>query len=91
MLVPHLLDPISNIPKWNARVNNYVTSIFKFADKYLVRDGCVFSFYNDDFWVVKDIKSYLENYNFKIHSKFVFVNSMHRTNLEFPMKKVNIL
>ncbi len=32
----------------------------------------------------------MENYNFKIHSKFVVVNKMHWTNLKFPMKKVNI-
>ncbi len=89
--VPYLLEIISSIPKWNARIENYVASIFRFADKYLMRDGCILFFDNDDFHVLKIIKSYLENYKFKIHSKFVIVNNMHRTNLEFPMKKVNIL
>ncbi len=50
-----------------------------------------FFFYDEEFWVLRDIKSYLENYNFKIHSKFVVLKSMHRTNLEFPNKKVNLL
>ncbi len=50
--VPHLLDLVSNIPKWNARVENYVASIFGFANLYLTRNGCVFFFYNDDFQVL---------------------------------------
>jgi hypothetical protein len=41
-LVLHLLDPIYRIPKWNAKVDNYIASIFGFADNYLTRDGCVF-------------------------------------------------
>jgi hypothetical protein len=64
--VPHLLDVVSSIPKWNAKVDNYVASIFGFADKYLGKDGCVFFFYDDDFYVLRDIKSYLENYHFKV-------------------------
>lgn len=90
LLISHLVDPISNIPKWKARVDNYVASIFEFVDKYLARDGCILFFYDDNFHVWRDIKSYIENYNFKIHSKFVVVNKMHWTNLEFPMKKVNV-
>jgi hypothetical protein len=87
----HLFDVVSNIPKWNAKVDNYVASIFGFVDKYVVRDGCILLFYDDDFCVLKDIKSYLENYDLKIHSKFIVVNEMHRTNLEFPTKKVNVI
>jgi len=91
LLVAHLLDLVLNIPKWNARVENYVASIFGFVNLYLTRDGCILFFYNDDFRVLGNVKSYFENYNFKIHLKFVVVNKMHRTNLKFPMKKVNIL
>jgi hypothetical protein len=50
-----------------------------------------FFFYDDDFRILRDIKSYLENYNFKIHSKFVIINSMHHTHPEFPNKKVKVL
>jgi hypothetical protein len=85
-----VLDPVSIIPKWNARMDNYVISIFSFANKYLTRDGYVFFYYDDHFRVLKDIKSYLEDYNFEIHSKFVVVNNMHNTNPEFPNKKVII-
>ncbi len=60
-----MLDLVSTIPKWNARVDNYVVSIFGFVDKYLARDGSILFFYDDD-RVWKEIKSYLENYNFKI-------------------------
>jgi hypothetical protein len=46
--IPHVLDIASTIPKWNAKVDNYVASIFGFADKYLVRDGYVLFFHNDN-------------------------------------------
>jgi hypothetical protein len=72
-------------------MDNYVISIFGFVDKYLTRDGSIFFYYDDHFWVLKDIKSYLEDYNFKSHSKFVVVNNMHNTNLKFPNKKVTFL
>ncbi len=67
-----------------------VVSIFGFVDKYLAKNGSIFLFYDDDFRVLRDIKSYLEDYNFKIHSKFAIVNNLHRTSLEFPSKKVNL-
>jgi len=88
LLVSHVLDLVSTIPKWNVRMDNYVISIFGFADKYLTKDGSIFFYYDDHFRVLKDIKSYMEDYNFKIHSKFIIVNNMHNTNLEFPNKKV---
>jgi hypothetical protein len=64
-------------------VDNYVVSNFDFADKYFVRDGYVLLFYDDDFWLLRDIKSYLEDYNLKIHLKLAIINSLHRTSLEF--------
>jgi hypothetical protein len=85
-----VLDPISNIPKWNARVDNYVVSIFGLVDMYLARDGFILLFYDDNFHVLRDIKSYLEDYNIKIHSKFAIVNGMHHTNLEFLPKNINL-
>jgi hypothetical protein len=85
-----VLDHVSNIPKWNVRVENYVVSIFGFVDKYLARIGSTLLFYDHDFHVLKDIKSYLEDYNFNIHLKFAVVNNLHRTSLEFPSKKVNL-
>ncbi len=88
--VLHVLDPISNIPMWNVRMDNYIVSIFGFVDKYLARDGFVLLFYDVDFHVMRDIKSYLEDYNFKTHSKFAIVNGMHYTNPKFLAKKVNL-
>jgi hypothetical protein len=88
--IPHVLDHVSNIPKWNARVENYVISMFDFVNKYLVRNESILLFYDDDFCVLRNIKSYLEDYNFKVHSKFIVVNSLHRTSPEFPSKKVNL-
>jgi hypothetical protein len=47
--LPHLLDPLYIIPKWNARIDNYVVSIFGIANLYLAKDGCILFFYDDDF------------------------------------------
>lgn len=91
LLVSHMFDLVSTIPKQSAKVDNYVVSIFGFTNKYLARDGSTLFFYDDDFRVLKDIKLYLENYKFKIHSKFVVVNSMHRTHLEFSNKNDALL
>ncbi len=44
LLISHLSDLVSNIPKWNARVENYVASIFIFANLYFTKDGCVLFF-----------------------------------------------
>jgi hypothetical protein len=46
----------------------------------ILRGMVVLFSYNDNFMVLKDIKLYLENYNFKIHSKFVVINKMHQPN-----------
>ncbi len=71
-------------------MDNYVVSIFGFVNMYFARDGFVLLFYHDDFHVLRNIKSYLEDYSFKIHSKFVIINGMHYRNLEFLTKKVNL-
>ncbi len=72
--VLYVLDLVSNIPKWNARVDNYVVPIFGFVGEYVTTNGYVHLFYDDNFWVLKDIKSYLKDYNFKIQLKFVVIN-----------------
>ncbi len=64
---------------------------FWFCEQVYYKGGSILLFYDDHFRVLRDIKSYLEDYNFKIHSKFVVVNNMHRTNPKFPNKKVNLL
>jgi len=63
-------------------------SPFLVGEKYLTRDGSIFFYYDDHFQVLKDIKSYMEDYNVKIDPKFVVLNNMHNTNPEFPNKKV---
>ncbi len=63
-------------------------SIFGFAEKFLVSHGSILLFHDDNFWVLREIKSYLEMYMFKIQSKFYVVNSLKHTNLEFKEKKI---
>jgi hypothetical protein len=69
-------------------MNNYVVSIFGFANKYLDPNGCMLFFHDNDFWVLKDVKAYLEDYQFKIQSKWVIVNGFHWTSLESKSRKV---
>ncbi len=69
LAILYMLDPTSIIPPWNAKVDNYVVLIFELAKKYMARNGFIFLFHDDDFNVLRDIKSYLDNYGFIIHSK----------------------
>jgi hypothetical protein len=64
-----VLDPASVIPPWNAKVGIYIVLIFELAKKYMASNGFIFLFHDDDFYVLRDIKSYLDNYGFLIHSK----------------------
>lgn len=85
----YVLEPFL-VPQWNTRTNNYVVSIFGFVDKYLYPNGCMFLFHDDNFWVLKDVKAYLEDCQFNIHSKWAIVNSIHWTNLKSKSKKVTL-
>jgi hypothetical protein len=88
--ISHVLDHVSNIPM-ECKSGQLCCIHFWFCGQVSYKGGFVLLFYDDDFWVLRDIKSYLRDYNFKFHSKFVVVNNMHRTNPEFPNKKVNLL
>jgi hypothetical protein len=41
-----------------------IISVFDFAKKFLTPDGVVLLFHLDDPHILKEIKSYLESYNF---------------------------
>jgi hypothetical protein len=43
---------------------DYIVSIFDFADKFLTLDGDVLLFHLDDPLIFKEIRLYLDSYNF---------------------------
>lgn len=63
-------------------------SIFGFAYKLLMNHGSILLFHDDDFQMLREIKSYLEIYRFKIQSKFFVVNSLKHMNIKFKEKKI---
>ncbi len=50
--------------------------IFGFANKYLAKNGAIFIFHDDDPHILKEIKSFLENNGYEIHSKWVVINTL---------------
>ncbi len=86
--IPHVSNPLGVTLSWNVKVQNYVVSIFGFAKKFLVGHGFVLLFHDDDFQMLREIKSYLETYGFKIQSKKFLVNFLKQMNPKFKEKKV---
>jgi hypothetical protein len=72
------------------QVEDYVVSIFDFAHKFLASDGVVLLFHPDNLHVLKDIRSYLENYSFQIRMKWAIISSLPLTSSEYPSMKVLI-
>jgi hypothetical protein len=59
-------NSLSNIPAWNWKVDEYIVAIFDFTNKFSTFDGAVLLFHQDDFKILKEVKSYLESYGFYI-------------------------
>jgi hypothetical protein len=64
--IPFILASLAKTPIWNMLVEDYMVSIFDFANKFLLNDGAILFFHPNDLHVLKEIKSYLESYNFHI-------------------------
>jgi hypothetical protein len=88
LLIPHVSNPLGVTLSWNVKVQNYVVSIFGFTKKFLVSHRFVLLFHDDDFQMLREIKSYLETYGFKIQSNFFLVNFLKQMNPKFKEKKV---
>jgi hypothetical protein len=54
----------NDILTWNRKVDECIVGIFDFAHIFLAFDGAVLLFHPDDLRVLKEAKSYLENYGF---------------------------
>jgi hypothetical protein len=52
-----------DIRLWNKWDEDYIVSIFNFVNKFLTLNGVVLLYHFDDPFMLKEIQSYLENYN----------------------------
>jgi hypothetical protein len=59
-----------------------VYGVFGFANKYLCVDGVVVVFHDDDPYVLKEIKSYLEGNGYEIWSRWVVITTLPQMNIE---------
>jgi hypothetical protein len=64
--VSHVSNTPSIIPHWNMNDDNYVYSMFVFLNKFLDPNSCMVLFHKYKPSVVRKIKLFLENNNFKI-------------------------
>jgi hypothetical protein len=76
LLIPFVFKPTTTVPFWNCHINNYVYGVFGFANKYLCGDGAIVIFHDDDPFVLKKIKSYLETNGYEVHSRWVIINML---------------
>jgi hypothetical protein len=79
---------LDDILVWNKKVNEYIVEVFDFSHIFLAFDGVILLFLQDDLRVLKEVKSYLENYGFQIWMKWAMVNSLPLRNNEDPSLKV---
>jgi hypothetical protein len=49
--------------------------IFGFANNF-VDNGAIFIFHDDDPYILKEIKSFLESNGYEIHSRWVVINTL---------------
>jgi hypothetical protein len=77
----------NDILAWNKKVDEYIVGVFDFAHIFLAFDGVVLLFHLDDLKVLKEVKSYLESYDFKIQMKWVMVNSLPLMGSEDPFSR----
>ncbi len=82
LLIPLMSKHTIDVPFWNWQIDNYVYGIFGFANKYLCVDGVVVVFHDDDPYVLKEIKSYLEGNGYEIGSRWVVINTLPQMNSE---------
>jgi len=47
LLIPLISIPPTIVPSWNCHINNYVSKIFGFANKYMEKNGVILIFHDD--------------------------------------------
>jgi putative flippase GtrA len=59
--IPHIFWLFSFILQWYRHVDNFIKSIVVFVDNFLFDKKVVIMMHANDLWVLKDIRSILEN------------------------------
>lgn len=75
LLILHIFKPLSLILPWNKRVDKFIKSIVVFIDKFLFDRKVVIIMHVDDPRVLKEICSFLNNYQLKVCMKWTIMNS----------------
>jgi len=60
-------------------------------NKYLYDDGAIIIFHDDDLRVLKEIRSFLENNEYEMHSRWVGINTLSCMSSKAKGKKVKFL
>ncbi len=67
---------------------NYVYSIYGFANKYLHDFGVMVFFHDDDPLVFEEIKLFLKNNGYEIHSRWAIINTLLHMRFDIRGKMV---
>jgi hypothetical protein len=67
--ISHVSKPLSLIPLWNRRMDNFNKSIMFFANKFLSNKRVVIIKHANELQVLKEIHSLLESYQLKVCMK----------------------
>ncbi len=78
LLIPLISIPPTIVPSWNRHINNYVSRIFGFANKYIEKNGAILIFHDDDPHIFKEIKSFSERNGYEIHFRWAVINFLLR-------------
>jgi hypothetical protein len=87
-LIPHIFESFSFIPPWNMRVDNFIESVVVFVNRFLSDKGAIIIMYVDDPHMLKEVCSFLESYQLKVHMKLIVVNSSPQMNSTDPSSQV---
>jgi hypothetical protein len=84
LIIPHVFKLFFFILPWNRRVDNFIKSVAVFVDRFLFGKRVVIIMHVNDLQVLKEIRSFLESYQLKVHMKWIVVNSSPHMNSEDP-------
>jgi hypothetical protein len=78
----HVFELLSLIPPWNKCMDNFIESLVVFVEMFLSNKGAIIMMHVDDLCVLKEIWSFLESYQLKVHMKWIVVDSSPHMNSE---------
>jgi hypothetical protein len=70
------------------RVDNFIESVVVFVNRFLSDKGAIIIMYVDDPHMLKEVCSFLESYQLKVHMKWIVVNSSPQTSSTDPSSQV---